>query len=259
MRRWVALALAAVLCWSLPGALGAEAPVYSPWAQPYLEEAAGLGLLDGQRPAPGQMPATAEELSAILRGAQTALAKLTPQHTPEPLAPAAGHLRWDLMEGLYRVLKGCALAQESEYTAELCRLGVLQGDGTGWALERACTYEEAVVMATRLVLAEYDSVAGGAHGILWQARKGDNVLYLLGTALPSEEGLYPRHKTLREVAALPEVAVGGCPCTHELGQEDWEGRQTDLMWAWRMGDLNDWAKAYRKSRVLELGGEELTA
>ena len=101
--------------------------------------------------------------------------------------------------------------------AFLTGLGVVQGDGAGLARERTCTYQEAMVMANRLILAIYDQQDAGSKGLLWKATNGDNTLYLLGTIHLDRDNVYPLHKSLRDAIQASEEVI------FELDLNDQEG------------------------------------
>ena len=100
----------------------------------------------------------------------------------------------------------------------LAGLGVVQGDQAGeLALERPCTYQEAMVMANRLILAVYDANDAGAKGLLWKATNGENTLYLLGTIHLDRDNVYPLHKSLRDAIDASQTV------SFELDLNDQEG------------------------------------
>lgn len=105
-------------------------------------------------------------------------------------------------------------------------LNVLQGDDTGLALERECTYQEAMVMTTRLILAVYDGQDAGAHGLLWKAVNGDTTLYLLGTAHMDRGNLYPFHKELRDAITSSETVILELDLYDQEGMAEYMAMQT---------------------------------
>lgn len=107
---------------------------------------------------------------------------------------------------------------EAGAEAFLTGLGVVQGDQNGdLRLADPCTYQEAMVMTERLILAVYDANDAGSKGLLWKAVNGDNTLYLLGTIHLDRSNAYPLHKSVRD--ALDESQV----VSFELDLNDQEG------------------------------------
>ena len=116
-----------------------------------------------------------------------------------------------------------AAAYEIDGVAEgpaafLTGLGVVRGDQAGALnLDRACTYQEAMVMADRLILAVYDANDAGSRGLLWKATNGENTLYLLGTIHLDRSNVYPLHKSLRDAIDASQMV------SFELDLNDQEG------------------------------------
>lgn len=203
------------------GAEPVSAPLQepAPWAYGYIADAYSLKLLDDGYGAYITSPVTLEQVEALAATAAEKLALLG-------LAPREGSgeslpldtTRGGVVNALYQELAAYDLPQAGLTPAEALRaLKVLRGDGTGLALERTCTYQEAMVMTTRLILAVYDSQDAGSRGLLWKAVNGDTTLYLLGTAHMDRSNVYPFHKTLREaIASANEVIL-------ELDFNDQEG------------------------------------
>ena len=204
----VLLSLVLALGLSVP-ALAAEgetpAQVPAPWTYEYLADAYALGLLDDNYGAYIQSPVTQEQLESMMTIVADKLALLElPQRTAEDNALVIDTTRGGVMNALYLA---CADYQmegiEVGATAFLKGLGVVRGtnEAGDLDLERPCTYQEAMVMAGRLVLAVYDLQDAGSHGLLWKAVNGGNTLYLLGTAHMDRSNIYPFHKTLRAALA----------------------------------------------------------
>lgn len=220
----VLLSLALILCLSVP-ALAAEAEtpaqVPAPWTYEYLADSYALGLVDDNYGTYILSPITQEQLESMLTIAADKLALLElPQRTADDSALVIDTTRGGVMNALYLV---CADYQmegiEEGPVSFLKSLGVVNGvnEAGDLDLERTCTYQEAMVMAGRLVLAVYDRQDAGSHGLLWKAVNGGNTLYLLGTAHMDRNNVYPFHKTLRAALASADEVY------FELDLNDQEG------------------------------------
>lgn len=202
------LSLALALCLAAPALAeeaGAPAQVPAPWTHEYLADAYALGLVDDNYGSYILSPVTMEQLASMTAIAADKLALLgLPRRTASDAALVIGTTRGGVMNALYQV---CADYQiegiEAGAAPFLQGLGVVHGvNGAGdLGLDRTCTYQEAMVMTGRLVLAMYDRQDAGSHGLLWKATNGKNTLYLLGTAHMDRGNIYPFHKSLRAALA----------------------------------------------------------
>lgn len=204
----VLLSLALVLCLSAPAlAAEAEAPAQepAPWTYEYLADSYALGLVDDNYGLYILSPVTAEQLESMTAIVSDKLALLElPQRTASDPALVIDTTRGGVMNALYLACSDYQLEGiEGGAVAFLKGLGVVRGvnEAGDLDLERPCTYQEAMVMAGRLVLAVYDRQDAGSHGLLWKAVNGGNTLYLLGTAHMDRSNVYPFHKSLRAALA----------------------------------------------------------
>ena len=229
----VLLSLVLALGLSVP-ALAAEgetpAQVPAPWTYEYLADAYALGLLDDNYGAYIQSPVTQEQLESMMTIVADKLALLElPQRTAEDNALVIDTTRGGVMNALYLA---CADYQmegiEVGATAFLKGLGVVRGtnEAGDLDLERPCTYQEAMVMAGRLVLAVYDLQDAGSHGLLWKAVNGGNTLYLLGTAHMDRNNVYPFHKTLRAALASADEVYFELDLNDQEGMAEFAAMQT---------------------------------
>lgn len=220
----VLLSLALILCLSVP-ALAAEAEtpaqVPAPWTYEYLADSYALGLVDDNYGTYILSPITQEQLESMLTIAADKLALLElPQRTADDSALVIDTTRGGVMNALYLVCADYQMEGVEEGPVSFLKsLGVVNGvnEAGDLDLERACTYQEAMVMAGRLVLAVYDRQDAGSHGLLWKAVNGGNTLYLLGTAHMDRNNVYPFHKTLRAALASADEVY------FELDLNDQEG------------------------------------
>ena len=179
-----------------------------------------MGLVDDNYPSYIQDPLTQEQLEAMTAVAAGKLALLElPQRPADTAGLVVDTTRGGVMNALYQEAAAYELEGiEAGAEAFLTGLGVVQGDQNGdLRLSDPCTYQEAMVMTERLILAVYDANDAGSKGLLWKAVNGDNTLYLLGTIHLDRSNAYPLHKSVRD--ALDESQV----VSFELDLNDQEG------------------------------------
>ena len=158
------------------------------------------------------------ESMADVVAAKLALLELD-QRTADAVGLVVDTTRGGVMNALYQQAAAYELPDVEKGAVDfLTGLGVVQGDSAGdLALERTCTYQEAMVMANRLILAVYDQQDAGSRGLLWKATNGNNTLYLLGTIHLDRDNVYPLHKSLRDAIQASEEVI------FELDLNDQEG------------------------------------
>ena len=213
----LAAALLAVPAFAAGEEAGKQQP--SPWAYGSIADSYALGLMDDGYGDYLQSPLTLEQLEAMTDVVSAKLAVLElPQRAAGPEALVVDTTRGGVMNALYQA---CAAYEipgvEQDAAAFLLELGVVEGDQGQLAQERPCTYQEAMVMAQRLILAVYDSQDAGSKGLLWKATNGGNTLYLLGTIHLDRDNVYPLHKSLREALLSAQTVA------FELDFNDAEG------------------------------------
>ena len=199
--------------------LAAEPQQPASWAVSQLADSYALGLVDDNYTTYIQSPVTMDQLETMTTvvSNKLALLELEPR-TADAVGLVVDTTRGGVMSALYQAAAAYELPGiDDGAEAFLTSLGVVQGDGAGLAQERTCTYQEAMVMANRLILAIYDGQDAGSKGLLWKATNGDNTLYLLGTIHLDRDNVYPLHKSLREAIQASEEVV------FELDLNDQEG------------------------------------
>ncbi|MBM6664583.1 TraB/GumN family protein [Flavonifractor plautii] len=199
--------------------LAAEPQQLSPWAVSELADSYALGLVDDNYTTYIQSPVTMEQLESMTKVVADKLAVLElDQRTADTAGLVVDTTRGGVMNALYQEAAAYDLpGVEEGPEAFLTGLGVVQGDGASLAAERTCTYQEAMVMTNRLILAIYDGQDAGSKGLLWKATNGDNTLYLLGTIHLDRDNVYPLHKSLRDAIQASEEVI------FELDLNDQEG------------------------------------
>ena len=206
-------------------ALAAEEAAPAPqtpdaWAVEYLADSYAMGLVDDGYTSYIKSQVTAEQLERMTTVVADKLALLElPQRAADGAGLVVDTTRGGVMNALYQEAAAYAIDGVAEGPAAfLTGLGVVQGDQAGALnLDRACTYQEAMVMADRLILAVYDANDAGSKGLLWKATNGENTLYLLGTIHLDRSNVYPLHKSLRDAIDASQMV------SFELDLNDQEG------------------------------------
>ncbi len=226
------LTLALVLCLGMP-ALAAEpekAQEPAPWTYEYLADTYALGLMDDGYGKYIQSPITQDQLTAMTDIASDKLALLgLPQREADGVALVIDTTRGGVMNALYQVCADYKLEGIEEGVIPfLKQLGVVKGvnEAGDLNLEQPCTYQEAMVMSVRLVLAVYDGADAGSQGLLWKATNGKNTLYLLGTAHVDRSNVYPFHKSLRAALASAQTVIFELDFNDQAGIAEFAAMQT---------------------------------
>lgn len=226
------LSLALVLCLGMP-ALAAEpeaAQKPAPWTYEYLADAYALGLMDDGYGKYIQSPITQDQLTAMTDIVSDKLALLgLPQRGADDDALVIDTTRGGVMNALYQVCADYQMEGINEGVIPFLReLGVVKGvnEAGDLNLEQPCTYQEAMVMSVRLVLAVYDGADAGSQGLLWKVTNGKNTLYLLGTVHVDRSNVYPFHKSLRAALASAQTVIFELDFNDQEGLAEFAAMQT---------------------------------
>lgn len=226
------LALALVLCLGMP-ALAAEpeaAQEPAPWTYEYLADTYALGLMDNGYGKYIQSPITQDQLTAMTDIVSDKLALLgLPQRGADDDALVIDTTRGGVMNALYQVCADYQMEGIDEGVIPFLReLGVVKGvnEAGDLDLEQPCTYQEAMVMSVRLVLAVYDGADAGSQGLLWKVTNGKNTLYLLGTVHVDRSNVYPFHKSLRAALASAQTVIFELDFNDQEGLAEFAAMQT---------------------------------
>lgn len=226
------LALALVLCLGMP-ALAAEpeaAQEPAPWTYEYLADTYALGLMDDGYGKYIQSPITQDQLTAMTDIVSDKLALLgLPQREADDDALVIDTTRGGVMNALYQVCADYQMEGIDEGVIPFLReLGVVKGvnEAGDLGLEQPCTYQEAMVMSVRLVLAVYDGADAGSQGLLWKVTNGKNTLYLLGTVHVDRSNVYPFHKSLRAALASAQTVIFELDFNDQEGLAEFAAMQT---------------------------------
>ena len=199
------------------------------WAMNAMADSYALGLVDDSYTTYIQSPVTTEQMENMSKIVADKLALLElPQRAADTAGLVVDGTRGGVMNALYQQAAAYELPGVEEGAASfLSGLGVVQGDQTGdLALERTCTYQEAMVMANRLILAIYDGQDAGSKGLLWKAVNGDNTLYLLGTIHLDRDNVYPLHKSLRDAIDASQTVIFELNFNDQAGLAEFQALQT---------------------------------
>ena len=199
------------------------------WAMNAMADSYALGLVDDSYTTYIQSPVTTEQMENMSKIVADKLALLElPQRAADTAGLVVDGTRGGVMNALYQQAAAYELPGVEEGAASfLSGLGVVQGDQTGdLALERTCTYQEAMVMAERLILAVYDANDAGSKGLLWKAVNGDNTLYLLGTIHLDRDNVYPLHKSLRDAIDASQTVSFELNFNDQAGLAEFQALQT---------------------------------
>ena len=226
------LALALVLCLGMP-ALAAEpeaAQEPTSWTYEYLADTYALGLMDDGYGKYIQSPITQDQLTAMTDIVSDKLALLgLPQRGADDDALVIDTTRGGVMNALYQVCADYQMEGIDEGVIPFLReLGVVKGvnEAGDLDLEQPCTYQEAMVMSVRLVLAVYDRADAGSQGLLWKVTNGKNTLYLLGTVHVDRSNVYPFHKSLRAALASAQTVIFELDFNDQEGLAEFAAMQT---------------------------------
>jgi len=242
MRKALALLLAAALLVTPALAVQEEpaatleAQPLSPWAYDALADIYALGMWSDDYDYCILDPVTEEQLELICGAVAEKLALLSIAPNEDDSEPLViDNTRRGVKNALYQEIAAYDMPyvdSKSVYDT-LGELGVVLGDGTGNDIDsRVCTLQEALVMASRLVLSLYDCYNAGSLGLLWKAVNGGNTLYLLGTIHVDRSNVYPLHRQLRTILTEADAVL------FEVDLNDAEGMTAlMLMQMYRDGSL----------------------
>ena len=202
----------------------------APWTYEYLADTYALGLMDDGYGKYIQSPITQDQLTAMTDIVSDKLALLgLPQREADDDALVIDTTRGGVMNALYQVCADYQMEGINEGVLPFLReLGVVKGvnEAGDLNLEQPCTYQEAMVMSVRLVLAVYDGADAGSRGLLWKVTNGKNTLYLLGTVHVDRSNVYPFHKSLRAALASAQTVIFELDFNDQEGLAEFAAMQT---------------------------------
>lgn len=239
MKKIFALLLAVVLAagMTVSPALAADADAaprtqaISPWAYDALADICALGMWSDDYYYCILDPVTQEQLNLICAAVADKLALLDLAPNPRAALPVVLDLtRGGVKNALYQEAAAYDIPYvDADVDFMMAELGVAFGDGSqeNSVLDaRACTLQEALVMAGRLVLNVYDYYNAGSLGLLWKAEGNGVTLYLLGTVHVDRDNIYPFHRQLRDIITSADQAIFEVDLNDTQGILDYMAMQT---------------------------------
>lgn len=191
--------------------------IYSPWAEKYLIVGDTYGMYPTSWYEKGMTrnitPAQLQILLAGIRGKllNTGLVTDSKEYMP-PIGKAK--TVEEILNVFYGVLssytfsKDIGLMKRYSPTAYMAEYGVFTGEEGELSYSDRCTIEQACVIATRLVTYVYDALEVSSKGFLWEAKQGDNTVYMLGSIHMASNDIYPfSNKMLDAFAKSDALAV----------------------------------------------------
>lgn len=118
-----------------------------------------------------------------------------------------GVTREHVIRQLYSTLARYQEVEEVDAVAYFVNAGLVVGTGEGLELERACTVQEATILATNFIQHVFDTFDKGAKGFAWQVAHKDNTMYLLGSIHQGNTDMYPINSALREAFDTSDVLL----------------------------------------------------
>jgi len=86
-------------------------------------------------------------------------------------------------------------------------IGVYTGRGGEQKLQERCSVEQALVMASRLTTIIYDALDASSKGFLWEAKNGENTVYMLGSIHAASNEIYPFSNSLWQAYNASETLI----------------------------------------------------
>ena len=191
--RNLSLALALVIGFlSLPVS-AAEPSDLSKWARLEVLDAARYGIYTSQLHKDGYKVAlTADGAKSMLDGLERKFEAFN-QENPEFKALEVEDYtsREGFLRGIYNVVGRYDLNSKADPIEYLRALGVVNGNGKSLALDRKVTVEEAILFSKRSVDKLYAMKDQASKGLLWEAEKNGNKVYMLGSIHMADSSIYP--------------------------------------------------------------------
>lgn len=149
----------------------------------------------------------------------------------------------------YDYSKDLGLMKRYSPSAYMSEYGIFTGKEGELKTKDICTLEQAMVIATRLITSVYDRLDAGSKGFLWEVKKGETKVYLLGSIHIAKYDIYPySQKLLNAFAESDGLAV-------ELNLLKENGSELILQYGMYQdgSTLKDHVSAETYTRTVELG------
>ena len=160
-----------------------------------------------------QQVITEEKLEVLVEGTARKLSELELEINEnfEPVA-ATGNSREAVVISLYNTLAKYQLPAIFEVdhlspVEYMVKRGIIKGTSLGLELARPCSTEQAVIIATRLILDTYQGLSQGSKGFMWKTTKNNNTVYMLGSIHIGDPKMYPFSTTIKDAYDRSDTLV----------------------------------------------------
>lgn len=123
---------------------------------------------------------------------------LTKKTDFEAVSHEATSTRGEVVKRLYNILAQYELPVGESSVEYMQERGILVGTHNGLDLDKPCTTEQAVILATRLVLDTYNQLQAGSKGLAWKVEHNGNTVYFLGSIHVGSSEVYPLNQRLKQ-------------------------------------------------------------
>lgn len=83
------------------------------------------------------------------------------------------------------------ISSGSDAVSYMTQIGAYTGKNGEQSIQELCSVEQAMVIATRIVIAFHDALGTSSKGFLWEVKSGGNTAYLLGSIHMASTDIYP--------------------------------------------------------------------
>lgn len=163
------------------------------WAQGELYNAEVSGLVPTGYAEVLTQNITESQLSEIIAGLRKQLtaAGLTQK---SDIVEVVASTRGEVLNFYYNVLKAYEgnIDLQADAMTYMQHAGVIKGDkDNNLNLDQACTVQDAIIFANRIIKDLYNQTGEGTKGFLWEVSDENNKVYLLGTIHLGKAEMYP--------------------------------------------------------------------
>lgn len=163
------------------------------WARGELYNAEVSGIVPAKYHEVLSQNITSGQLNEIVTGLKKQMiqAGLTQK---EAVTVNSASTREEVLNAYYNILKGYegTIDLKADAMTYMQQAGVIKGDEKGnLNLDKACTVQDAIIFANRVVVDIYKQTGTGTKGFLWEVSDENNKVYLLGTVHVGKAELYP--------------------------------------------------------------------
>ncbi|SOC34858.1 TraB/GumN family protein [Ureibacillus acetophenoni] len=200
----------------------ATAPDISIWAIETLNEGEKYGIYpmewyyDGFR-----TEASIDRVNQLISLTEQKIASLQlPANTEfQPVSIQEDTTRGDIVNRLYNIVAQYDLPVGADPVAHMTERNILRGTGTGLALDKNATTEDAVILAVRFIKDTYHLAGEGSKGVAWTVEDEDTLVYLLGSIHLGTPDLYPFNEKLLNAFEESEALLVEANVLDQAGME----------------------------------------